>query len=232
MMPQQAMKTAQVQQNKPNIPDWVLYLLVIIFLIFLVSGFTGCNPITKATQQVLTNGPAFNKVGVAWAKLNPCVVDSTKTLVHDTTFKTDTTYKLLPPTPVRTGTGGPKGGQINSGDVLQPSIKSTRAGKEGANGLDTVTKTITNTITVHDSVKIVSVDKRILGLYADSINYYKLAFANYKADTIKQVSGLQHTAAMRLWIIIGITTALLIYIFCKPLLALVTGGTSLLTKII
>ncbi len=190
--------------------------MVIVCLWLLITGFYGCG-ITRATQQVLANSAAFNKVGTTWANLNPCVVDSTKTLVHDTTVKTDTAYKLVT---TATASGGLMPTQTGANQPAQPS---------GYHSLDTLVQTITKTITLHDSVKIVSVDKRQLGICNDSVTFYKVLYANYQANAIGQIDGWKHKARTRLWFLIAVIALVGVYVCRKPLLSAIGGLPALLT---
>jgi len=201
--------TSTARPNNLGGPNWPLLLLIILCIALLVTGFSGCG-INKATQRVLANDAAFNKVGTTWAKLNPCVVDSFKTLVHDTTVHTDTAFKLIQATT-------PKTLQPGTGMVCKH---------------DTLMQTITKTITVHDSVKVVSVDKRQLNLCNDSIAWYKNVFTNYKNDMGKQLDGWKHKARSRFWYLTGLLIVIAVYLFRKPLLAAFGGVPALITKII
>jgi hypothetical protein len=198
-----------------NNRHWIYLLAGIILIIILYITGQGCNSINRATQQVLASTPAFNRVGATWAKLNPCVTDSIKTLVHDTTVKTDTAWRFLPGTPRAQATPGK---QTDTGDALKPAFRPAHTGTEDGWGY------ITKTITLHDSVKIVAVDKRQLGICNDSLVYYKMLFASFKEQSLQQTSGWKHKARTRLWIIIAMLMALAAYILRKPLLQLATGG--------
>ncbi len=188
-------------------PQHLLLFLIISCLAILLFGLWGCG-INKATQRVLVNEAAFNKVGYTWAKLNPCVVDSIKTLVHDTTIKTDTAYTLPQ--------NSPQKNTLVSGVTVYVR--------------DTVLQTITKTITLHDSVKIVSVDKRLLNICNDSVTWYKLLFANYKTKADDQISSWKNKAVTRFWYLIGFLLLAALYLFRKPLLAAFGGLPTLLTK--
>jgi len=188
-------------------PQWVLLFLIAACLALLLLGFSGCG-ISRATQRVLVNEAAFNIVGVTWAKLNPCVVDSVKTLVHDTTITTDTAYLLPQITP----------------------RNSTPTGTATVYMHDTILQTVTKTITRHDSVKIVSADKRLLSICNDSVGWYKIQFANYKTNATSQINTWKNKARSRFWLLLGLLALAAFYFFKKPLFAALGGLPKLLAK--
>jgi hypothetical protein len=50
--------------------------IVLIIVIILTYASCGCNVQKKAEARVLSNEQSFNKIGVKWAAVNPCVKDS------------------------------------------------------------------------------------------------------------------------------------------------------------
>ncbi len=68
------------------------FLLAIYISVTLALLFS-CNTIEKATQKVLTNENARNKVGAKWAALNPCINDTTLEFIQGdsiVTYQRDT----------------------------------------------------------------------------------------------------------------------------------------------
>jgi hypothetical protein len=153
------MRAATLPPNKePNYLSIIKWVIAAAVLLAFMLHFSGCSPLSKAIQKVEVNASAFNKVGADWAKLNPCVTDSVVSLKHDTINTTDTAYQFLP------------GIHLVHDNYIH----------------DTVIRTVTKLITIHDSVKVVKVDEGALQRLADSLYSYKLALAGAKgaSDTI------------------------------------------------
>lgn len=72
------------------------YTLLLIALACLVTCGQGCNPISKATQKVITNKQAFDSVGRLYIGLHPCVKDSVVTFVPgETTILVDSVKEYV-----------------------------------------------------------------------------------------------------------------------------------------
>ncbi len=135
------MKAYRYQSRQPFTP-WEI-LVFIIAGISLVLFLTSCG-IEHATQRVLTNEGARNKVGRAWADLNPCVKDS---IVH---YKSDTTVKH---------------------DTVSHFIRSTDTLNRYQ--VDTMVEFITKTIRIHDTTRIDNTDMRAVhALQSDTAYLY------------------------------------------------------------
>lgn len=71
-------------------------LLLAMLAVVLAALLFSCNTIEKATQRVLTDETARNKVGAKWAELHPCSTDSTTTYIHgETILLTDSLTKVV-----------------------------------------------------------------------------------------------------------------------------------------
>ena len=189
------MKTAELQP--PNNPDYSTALnwaIVAAILFAFILHFSGCSPLPKAIQRVETNENSFNKVGADWARLHPCVTDSVVSLVHDTTTHTDTAYKLLP------------GVHLEHTAYLH----------------DTVTQSITRTIRIHDSVKVVKVDESLSKRLMDSVYGYREALAGAKGASDTVAGQLKHSRSI--WRVIALAAlSLLAFIAGAKIYKLVSG---------
>jgi hypothetical protein len=129
-----------------------LILLAIISTTCLCSCSTQAK-IEKAKQRVELNEDAFAVVGSDWLKLNPCLNDSTINYVSDTLVVGDTIYSFYP-------------SRVKVNDTLV-QMEVYR---------DTILKQVNKTWVIHDSVKVVAVDKRQLAIMQDSVKKYNTLY--------------------------------------------------------
>jgi hypothetical protein len=121
-------------------------LLISVFVAFWVFAMMSCVTDKKAVNHVLAKPELKEKVGREWEKINPCANDSVEVFVPgDTLTTTDTITNTV------------------TEQIIVPGEPVTR----------TVYKTITNTKTVRDTIKISVVDTRRARIAEDSANFYK-----------------------------------------------------------
>lgn len=133
---------------------WLLISTTMLFALLL--SVAGCSSIEKATNKVLANPGAKEKVGREWEKANPCSNDTIIRVKRDTTETRDTSY--LPGT-VTT---------VNDTVFVQ--------GGE---------RVITRTITMHDTVRSFITDTRRLYIAEDSVRQYRVWLDTEKAETTR-----------------------------------------------
>ena len=215
------MKTAALPPSEPNYLSTVKWAIVAAILFAFILHFSGCSPLPKAIQRVETNENSFNKVGADWARLHPCVTDSVVRVSHDTVTVSDTSYSGLVShipidsffTTATTGANQPnvilRGGENPLGwyaDKGNPTYASSNRQTGGG-----ITRTITKTITIHDSVKVTTVDERVKQMLTDSLYSYKLALAGAKGASDTIVSQTKHSLSRwRIIALVAISALLLI----------------------
>jgi hypothetical protein len=127
-----------------------------------LSSCSSQRKIDTAKQRVELNESAFAAVGADYTKLHPCLNDSVIQLVHDTSFgRADTVWAYTT--------------ALYPNDSI--AIHTIR---------DTITAHIYTTRFIHDSVKVVTVDNRQLGLAYDSLKAYTSLYYNQLSATDKQ----------------------------------------------
>ena len=157
-------------------------LLIALYVVIILACLS-CSNINKATQKVLTNEIAFNKVGVKWATLNPCTNDTLMEFIKGDTITTHST----------------------------DTITENRFYNDTLVIYNTITKTVNKTI--RDTINKTVIDIRLLNITKDSLAYQKQKVARLtgmldqtKLDNKKQnkwLIGLGLFTALLL-IIIGI----------------------------
>jgi hypothetical protein len=121
-------------------------ILFIGFAALLLLHFCSCMTARKAVKKVLEDPASKEKVGREWEKENPCANDSVQVFIAgDTLLTTDTITNTITET------------------VEVP----------GKSRVNTVYKTITNTRTIHDSIRVTVVDIRRARIAEDSANFYR-----------------------------------------------------------
>lgn len=198
--------------QKPSMRG-VRIMLALIVILYVIGCNLGCSSINKATNKVLTNEQAFNKVGNIWARLNPCVNDSSTKVSSDTTQHADTTYEHNQSTP-----------QIGAMPVNTPGLITIH---------DTTTRLITKYITIHDSTKTTVIDGRQVRILNDTINAVKRDLFNAQNAVIKAKSEADQwkaTAHKRWWIIFFICLAAALFIVYKIWRFISGGGAVRLAK--
>jgi hypothetical protein len=68
-------------------------LLIALYIVIILACLS-CG-VERATQKVLTNEIAFNKVGEKWSKLNPCTNDTLMEFIKGDTVTTHSTDTLI-----------------------------------------------------------------------------------------------------------------------------------------
>jgi hypothetical protein len=120
--------------------------VLFIAVSILTLSLCSCVSDRKAVNHVLAKPELKEKVGREWEKINPCANDSVQVFVPgDTLITTDTVTNTV------------------TEQIVVPGEPVTR----------TVYKTITNTKTVRDTIKISVVDTRRARIAEDSVNFYK-----------------------------------------------------------
>ncbi len=207
-------------------------IVVIIAAIAICVLFMKCSPIPKAIQRVEVNEQAFNKVGADWAKLHPCVTDSVIRVSHDTVTISDTSYSgLVSRIPVdsffttaTTGANQPnailRGGKnLLGGYADKRNATYAEGNRQTGSG---ITRTITKTITIHDSVKVVKVDESLAQRLTDSLYSYKMALAGAKGASDTVSGGIKHSRSI--WRVIALAAlSLLAFIVGAKIYKLVSG---------
>lgn len=150
----------------------------IIFALIILLPFCSCMTDRKAVDRVLAKPPLKEQVGREWEKANPCANDSIQIIVPgDTLIQTDTVTNIIRDVEFR----------------------------EGQTKVQTVYKTITNTRTIHDTIKVTVVDTRRLNIANDSVNFYKgvIMQRNGQVSALQQeVKDMKHNR--NIWKIIAI----------------------------
>lgn len=116
---------------------------IIITILSAIIIFSSCNP----AKQLLKAQAQFDSVGVAWAKKNPCVNDSS---VQSNTADTILKYLVSTDTAIHTDT--------------VTNVKTI-----------TLTKTVTASQMIYDTVKIAVADKRTEDAWHTSSDAYQAA---------------------------------------------------------
>lgn len=122
--------------------------LLMALYVLIILACLSCG-IEKATQKVLTNEIAFNKVGEKWSKLNPCTNDTTIEFIKGDTVTTNSTDTLT------------ENRFYNDTLVIYK----------------TITKTVNKTRT--DTINKTVIDIRLLNITKDSLAYQKQKVARF-----------------------------------------------------
>lgn len=199
-------------------------LLTIISLYLLINLFS-CNPINKATQRVLTNESAFNKVGAEFTRLHPCANDSVVKYKADTTETVDTSL-ILVGSDTSSDAYAPSVGDTysdgtymwvysgNKWNKMDSGFFSTHPGKESI-AITPKTLLVTKTRVIHDSAKVVVVDTRALQLSTDSLNSYNLQLQQARAFATTEHSRGNRwlKASILTWVLLAVYLVWKIYRF-------------------
>ena len=116
-------------------------LLIALYVVIILACLS-CG-MERATQKVLTNEIAFNKVGVKWATLNPCTNDTLLEFIKGDTITTHTT----------------------------DTITENKFYNDTLVIYNTITKTVNKTI--RDTINKTIIDIRLLNITKDSLAYQK-----------------------------------------------------------
>jgi hypothetical protein len=148
-----------------------------IFLIFFFA-LTSCSSMQKATQKVLTDEVAFNKVGAKWASINPCVNDTSFEVIKGEVVTISDTVSKYIIDDIKVKELSDSLMKLNVSSSLLVSMSYESGYKDAINNQKPIIKMRV------DTIKNFIVDNRALNIVKDTLSQYKQLLA--KSEGVNQ----------------------------------------------